>query len=156
MEIASSIGRCVKDSQQIVQEQNQLCTELCGNMMGQCCEKGCMKAFAEIPQADLFKIGFHHFRNLELDSGRADAVVLFDGSQLTTELFPLSRINEEKLRLLSEHRLSNAEINVMRLMLEGLSNQQIADRLFISKTTLKTHINNIYKKIPRQLRPSRS
>ncbi|MBP8240639.1 MAG: winged helix-turn-helix transcriptional regulator [Saprospiraceae bacterium] len=41
--------------------------------------------------------------------------------------------------------LSKREIEVLDLINSGLSNKEIADRLFISLSTVKTHINNIYK-----------
>jgi len=32
------------------------------------------------------------------------------------------------------------------LIAHGLSNQEIADRLFVSEATIKTHINNLFSK----------
>jgi DNA-binding NarL/FixJ family response regulator len=43
--------------------------------------------------------------------------------------------------------LTGREIEVLRLMAEGLSNPQIAAHLFIGQTTVKTHINNAFAKI---------
>jgi DNA-binding CsgD family transcriptional regulator len=43
------------------------------------------------------------------------------------------------------HLLSPREMEVLELINEGLSNKEIAERLFISLSTVKTHINNIYK-----------
>jgi DNA-binding NarL/FixJ family response regulator len=42
--------------------------------------------------------------------------------------------------------LTQREVDVLRLIAAGLSNQEIAVRLFISETTVKTHINNIFSK----------
>jgi len=42
--------------------------------------------------------------------------------------------------------LTQREAEVLRLIAEGLSNQEIAERLFISEATVKTHINNIFSK----------
>jgi len=38
-------------------------------------------------------------------------------------------------------------MEVLRLIVAGLSNQGIAERLVISLTTVKTHIGNIYQKL---------
>ncbi|HEX9075867.1 MAG TPA: LuxR C-terminal-related transcriptional regulator, partial [Anaerolineae bacterium] len=43
--------------------------------------------------------------------------------------------------------LSERELAVLRLIAEGLSNQEIADRMVVAVSTVKTHINNIYGKL---------
>jgi LuxR family transcriptional regulator, maltose regulon positive regulatory protein len=43
--------------------------------------------------------------------------------------------------------LSQRELEVMHAIAAGLKNREIADRLFISLSTVKTHINNIYGKL---------
>lgn len=43
--------------------------------------------------------------------------------------------------------LSDREIEVLNLIASGLSNQEIADRLFISLGTVKTHAHSIYGKL---------
>ena len=43
--------------------------------------------------------------------------------------------------------LTAREIEVLALMAEGLSNPEIAARLYIGQTTVKTHINNAFAKI---------
>lgn len=43
--------------------------------------------------------------------------------------------------------LSQREIDVLRLVVEGLSNQEIADRLVLSVETIKTHMRHIMEKL---------
>jgi DNA-binding NarL/FixJ family response regulator len=43
--------------------------------------------------------------------------------------------------------LSTREHDVLQNMVEGLDYKQIADKLFISPATVRTHISNIYKKL---------
>ncbi len=43
--------------------------------------------------------------------------------------------------------LSNREMDVLIGMAEGLSNQQIASKLFLSESTIKTHSSNLYAKL---------
>lgn len=42
-------------------------------------------------------------------------------------------------------RFSRRQLEIISLMDQGLSNQQIADQLFISKATVKTHVNQLFK-----------
>ena len=53
-------------------------------------------------------------------------------------------INKRELELLN---LSKRELEVLQLMSEGLSNKEIADRLFVSLSTIKTHSNNLFDKM---------
>lgn len=43
--------------------------------------------------------------------------------------------------------LTNRELDVLRLLMAGKSNKQIAAALFISEGTVKTHVNNILGKL---------
>jgi LuxR family maltose regulon positive regulatory protein len=44
-------------------------------------------------------------------------------------------------------RLSERELEVLRMITGGLSNKQIMEELFLSLSTVKTHIRNIYSKL---------
>ena len=46
----------------------------------------------------------------------------------------------------SEYQLSNQEVNICRLLCEGLSYKQICAQLHIAMNTLKFHVKNIYTK----------
>jgi DNA-binding NarL/FixJ family response regulator len=46
-----------------------------------------------------------------------------------------------------EMGLSPRELEVLGCLAEGLTNQQIADRLFVSLNTIKTHTTNLYLKL---------
>jgi LuxR family transcriptional regulator, maltose regulon positive regulatory protein len=43
--------------------------------------------------------------------------------------------------------LSERELEVLALVAAGASNQEIASKLFVSVSTVKTHINNLYRKL---------
>ncbi len=46
-----------------------------------------------------------------------------------------------------KYGISEREGEIIALLIEGLSNQQIAKQLYISPNTVKTHIKNIYTKV---------
>ena len=45
------------------------------------------------------------------------------------------------------HYLTNREEEVLSLLLEGATYKDVARELFISETTVKTHVNNIFQKL---------
>jgi DNA-binding CsgD family transcriptional regulator len=53
-------------------------------------------------------------------------------------------LNEHELNKLG---LSKRELEVLQLMAEGLSNQEIASRLFLSLNTIKTHSSRLFEKM---------
>jgi DNA-binding NarL/FixJ family response regulator len=44
-------------------------------------------------------------------------------------------------------RLTSRETEVLEMMAEGLSTEQIAEKLFIGKVTVRTHVSNVLKKL---------
>lgn len=55
-----------------------------------------------------------------------------------------ARVDEEAVRASG---LSARELEVLRLMAQGHSNQEIADRLFISLPTVKSHSSSLFVKL---------
>jgi len=53
-------------------------------------------------------------------------------------------IDPQKIK---EIGLTNREYEVLKEIKEGLSNQEIATKLFISESTIKTHVSNILMKL---------
>ena len=53
----------------------------------------------------------------------------------------------QKHTILPHEELTERELEVLMLMTEGKSNQQIADELFIALKTVKTHVSNILSKL---------
>ena len=43
--------------------------------------------------------------------------------------------------------LTERELETLRLLAEGLTNSEIADRLFVGESTVKTHVSNIFSKL---------
>ncbi len=52
----------------------------------------------------------------------------------------------------AKEQLTKQEQNILKLLLEDKTNKEIAEALFVSLSTVKTHVNNIYKKLNVQSR----
>jgi len=64
------------------------------------------------------------------------------GSSIHTPNLQLSTLNFQLLEPLSDR-----ELGILRLIETGDTNREIADRLYIAVSTVKTHINNLYGKL---------
>ena len=59
-----------------------------------------------------------------------------------------TRLLEDRLqKVKEEYDLTDREKELVELIYEGRSNAEIAEALFISESTVKTHIYNIFKKM---------
>ena len=65
-------------------------------------------------------------------------------AMLVTEFGRLSRKAKERER---GPKLTDREIEVLRLVARGAANKEIAKTLFISENTVKNHIRNILDKL---------
>lgn len=57
------------------------------------------------------------------------------------------RKEELDFQKIAELELSKREYEVLREISIGLSNQEIADKLFLSESTIKTHVSNVLVKL---------
>lgn len=73
------------------------------------------------------------------------AVGITIGTQLTRKTRVTTQdTNQQAIEQLG---ISEREQSVLALLAEGCSNQEIADQLFISTNTVKTHLKNLYQKL---------
>ncbi len=56
-------------------------------------------------------------------------------------------VNESNILSNPDIDLTSRELEILHIISQGHSNQEIADKLFVSLNTIKTHINNIYSKL---------
>ncbi|MBT8262080.1 MAG: response regulator transcription factor [Bacteroidia bacterium] len=63
------------------------------------------------------------------------------GDQINSEE---KKIDNQKIAQLG---ISNREYEILIEISEGLSNKEIADKLFVSESTIKTHVSNLFSKL---------
>ena len=60
---------------------------------------------------------------------------------------PIKHTTGDHKEVQKQFALSNREMEVLEGIAEGLSNQQIALKLFVSESTIKTHTSNLFAKL---------
>ena len=88
------------------------------------------------------------------DSGSAELkkaiFSIYNGEKyVQPELTPLlnQKLFEKESDLDKIHSLTKRELQILKLIAEGLFNKEIGDRLNISERTVKNHVFNLFKKI---------
>jgi len=72
---------------------------------------------------------------------KKEVVVIKEVAVLAAQPFAL---NEERLRELG---VTRRELEILELIAKGLSNREIADKLFVSENTVKTHSSRLFDKL---------
>lgn len=144
---ASHIAVCVKNGDKEVLEQNDLCRQICGDSVGETCERGCMELFAEDDVLQWKDWGTRAYKNSHIHGAFFDVTLLLSGKHIITFLQPLKDKYEQALAYYKEKGLTRRETEVVSLTIRGDSNVDICQALSISKATLRTHLNNIYRKL---------
>lgn len=159
LNLGSKLGLCVKDQEKRVLFQNENSVNTCGAMVGQVCMKTCMQLYHQVEECSALSEGMKLIKGTEVEGHKVDALIVNDGERITTFLYPLDD-DQDKFKkqeaFFKEKGLTKSELKIMQMVTQGLTNAVIAEKLFISKATLKTHLNNIYKKLPASMRPSQS
>lgn len=159
MESHKNVGSCCRSlkSGQVL-ERDQASRFICGSEED--CESSsvCKKIFSTFLECAPVSSGVTLHKNVQLGTSLSvDVVLIPEGENLRTLVVPLNNatdIETSKIEFLEKHGLTKSETKIMLEVFKGKRNQEIADMLFISKATLKTHLNNIYKKLPEIFRPT--
>lgn len=152
--IFEELAVCKKDSSGVVVLQNSVCKKICGDRSNQICTDGCMKHYQSANPRD--KKGTLQFKNKKMGDKKFDILMVNSGSSLLSLLYDLDKKERDDLYLYRKFNLTPRELEITLLVDQGQSNQEISSQLFISTKTVKTHINNILKKIPQEDWPRKS
>ena len=143
---SGNIAVCVKGADKKVLEQNDQCRSICGDCVGQVCEKGCMEIYAEDGAQQWKGWGSTVYRNSHIHGDFFDVTLLCSNENIITFLQPLKDKYEMALSYYRDKGLTRRETEVVSFTIRGISNTEICKQLSISRATLRTHLNNIYRK----------
>lgn len=71
---------------------------------------------------------------------------------LTGQLVEFTRLTNQSVQLAPHHfqmrpeRLTMREMDILRLLVHGFTNQEIAARVYLSEKTIKNHLTNVFRK----------
>src|SRR5262249_32686037 len=80
---------------------------------------------------------------------KEEVVVVKEVKVPATDTFSL---NQDKVRELG---VTPRELEILELIAKGMSNREIADTLFVSENTVKTHSSRLFDKLSAKRRPRR-
>jgi DNA-binding CsgD family transcriptional regulator len=84
---------------------------------------------------------------VEIYAGTIAMIFMSLGIWLALNFQKKNTKNSSRPTVIQLSELSKREKEVLQLLTEGLNNQEIADRLFVSLPTIKTHISNLFVKL---------
>lgn len=158
LSLGDHLAVCIKDLEKCVQFQNSLSEHICGPTTGRVCNKSCMTMYETASECVPTFGGMSLYKNVEVEGQKVDAVIIEDHEKVTTLLQLHQEEDNESLRkkeaFYQDRGLTKSELRIMGMVNQGYTNAMIAEKLFISKATLKTHLNNIYKKLPKAMKPT--
>ena len=70
--------------------------------------------------------------------------IYINKKSLNKSIVPSTEIDHKKIEALE---ISTREYEVLEKISEGLSNKEIAEKLFLSESTIKTHVSNLLVKL---------
>ncbi len=141
---AGDLGVCVKDSKGKVLQQNKVCLGICGDCVGEICNVACMELYAKDKSRQW---GSHVYKNSYAHDGFYDITLLCNDENMITFLQPLDEKYKKALAYYREMEFTKREVEILSYIIRGASNPEICEQLSVSRATIKTHLNNVYKKV---------
>ena len=138
---------CVKNIDRKVLNQNPGCKKLCGDREGLVCCDGCMEVYENDDSQQWKHWGNRTYRNCWIHDSHFDVTLLCSDRHLVTIMQPLEEKQAIALKYYQDMGISKREMQVITQVIAGLSNAEICEKLSISNSTLRTHLNSVYSQV---------
>lgn len=113
------------------------------------------ESFSDKEKVELLRLGVRGFSSRDLSSSLLEKTL---GRIKKGEVWVSRRVSNLSLKNMMDYNatlqpkkeisgLTEREIEILKTIASGLKNREIADKLFISEKTVKTHINRIFRKL---------
>lgn len=112
--------------------------------------------FSDDEKVELLKLGVRGFSSRDLSSDKLEKALLrvkhgeIWVSRNVINLSLQNMASQGSTRIVkqqSRYGLTERELDILKTMVMGLKNREIAEKLFISEKTVKTHVNKVFKKL---------
>jgi len=120
---------------------------VCGERVGTVCSIGCMRRYADDDIAQWKKRGMRFYNNVRSNGSHFEIALICTEHHITTLLQPLTNRHTDAIDYYRTMGLSKRELEIISEVIRGYSNRDIFEKLSISKATLRTHLNSIYRKL---------
>jgi DNA-binding CsgD family transcriptional regulator len=127
---------CRKDSHNKVSYQNKESQSLCGSLDGAICEQCPEPKDHQQASSDVVQFKNKSYTRMTVPEGSSQVTVMSERKEIAPDLDLLIV------------KLSKRELEIAKRIIAAHTNSRIITELVISKSTLKTHLNNIYRKSP--------
>ena len=134
---------CVKDKNWQVEFQNTECEKFCGNRVGKICTDGCR----EYEAITKLEKNVSLLKEKSIFNQLCDLLFLLNAGKIITIISSQFKRAENGMSFFDGVRFTKREQEIVTKKMSGFKNMEIARQLFISKATLKAHLNTIYKRL---------
>lgn len=140
-------GVCVIDFENGVLYQNQKCRDFCygsGVPALPATDECIIQAMAQKYPTE----GIFYKSSVQVRDGFFDIVFIRDGKQTSCFLYPQDRKIESFEKIFRAAKLTQRELEITSMVILGMTNEKVCDKLRITKNTLRTHLKSVYRKLP--------
>ncbi len=121
------------------------------------------ESFTDEEKVELLKLGVRGFSSRDLSSEQLEKALLqvkngevwVSRNVINLSIQGMATYGSQHImQKQNQYELSDRELEILKTMVMGLKNKEIANKLFISDKTVKTHVNKIFKKLGAKTRAS--
>lgn len=98
---------------------------------------------ARYPTEGLFYRG-----SLSVNDHLYDVVFIREDVRTTCVLYPQEKKLASFEKILREAKLTQRELEITSMVILGMTNEKVCEKLKITKNTLRTHLKSVYRKLP--------